>query len=114
MWRLIEDLSLHGIAGEILNHEQYKAIPHYNKPLAEPVIKNEYPYAYMITQSINMKQKIFGYDNIADLTTFFDRLKGIEQWVKMGFITAAGEHRSYKYHGKNNAIKLEINTDQLG
>lgn len=114
MWRLIEDLPLHGLAGEILNRDQFKSIPHYDRALADPVTKKEYPFAYMVTQSINMKQKIFGFDNISDLILFIEHVKNIEQWVKMGFANAASEQKTYSYHGKNIAIKLEVNKDKLG
>jgi hypothetical protein len=105
-YRLIEDHFKLGITGQVLNQEQYMTVPFFDRPLLEPM--EETGYRYVFFRTMNNKTVRYVFDSILSLPTFFDKVKGIDDWAKLAMFTAASEKKSYSYDGSNIKLRLEV------
>lgn len=107
-YRLLEDLAGVGSAGQVFNSKTFNTIPFYNKPLFEPIQDESY-YLYVLRKIHGQVELKFLLTSVIEVMRITERLKNVDDWVKSGVMTAASEHRPYKYNKDSLSLTLQIN-----
>lgn len=109
LYRLVETTLRLGEAGEVFSGAKFKQFNFLDRPLFE-AIKDVLEYNLIITIEVpGHRDRVFCYDSAVELTPLVNKLN-IDDWMKLGFITAADEKRNYNISVNKKNYRLQINT----